>query len=228
MQPELPHYSLVAVDDFKPYNRRKLTHAKYLASRGINPEQAALYLSEIKFTLREEAKSLLYDFGMINEQEGYEVRSKLFPTRGYKKTTVGGKGISVILAKNSSHKIRNWYTATWKAFYSIMDFLTFETTGDSEIVTYNFIVIHGDVMIHKVAEYLNTLPVGSIHHYCHLDTNGNGQRAMLDLMRETPGWKHGDMSWQYNEFKDAHAQFESGLKTGSRERAPIVSKHPKI
>lgn len=213
MEPELPHYTLVSVDDFEPYNRRELTaHAKHLASRGINPERAAPYLTDIKFTLREDPKSLLYGFGMINEQEGYEVRSKLFPTSGYKKTTVGGKGVSVIRARNSDRKTEDWHTKPWLAFYSMMDFLTFITTDHSEIGTYNFIVMHGDAMIHKAAEYLNTLLAGTIHHYCHLDSNGNGQRAMLDLMGEMPDWKHGDMSYQYDEFKDMNEKHMYELK----------------
>lgn len=206
MEPELPYYTLISFDEFEPFSRHELTaHAKQLASRGIDPVKVAPYLYQVKFHHQDDPKKTVYHgFGMRNESDGFEVRANLFGT-GYKKTTVGAKDVTIVQARNSDHKTEDWHTRPWKAFYSIMDFLTFITIDRAPAGTYNFIVIHGDAMIGKAAEYLHDMPPGHMEHYMHMDASGNGQRAALDLMGELPSWGGGDMAYQYEGFKDLNA-----------------------
>ncbi|MCF2491615.1 hypothetical protein [Dyadobacter sp. CY347] len=202
LEPEVPHYTLISFDDFKLYKRREPTaHAKYLAGRGINLERAALYLQEITFYHKEVPKVKYSAFALPNESGGYEGRGNLFGT-GYNTTTVGTKDVTIIRARDTIHGAYDWHTKSWRAFYSMMDFLTFISTDDQKPGAYNFLVIHGDAMIHKAAEYMNDLPAGNMVHFPHIDPNGNGQRAMFDLMAETSSWRHFEISHEYEGFKD--------------------------
>lgn len=214
MEPEAPYYTLISFDEFEPFNRHELTaHAKYLVGRGVDVVKATPYLYQVKFYHRDDPKKTpYYAFAMRNESEGFEGRGNLFGT-GYKKTTVGAKDVTVVPARNSDHKTEDWYTKPWRAFYSMMDFLTFITTDKQPAGTYNFIVMHGDAMVGKALEYLHDMPPANMVHFPHIDPNGNGQRAMYDLMGELRGWGGGDMAHLYEGFKDLNERhmYDLGL-----------------
>ena len=214
MEPELPGYKLISLSDFEPYKCRELTpFAKYLVSRGLNLERSAMYIQELSFHHKDDLKKKLHHgFGMPNASEGIEARSTLSGI-GFKPVTVGQKDVSIIQARDTTHGTDDWHTKTWRAFYSMMDFLTYISTQDEKPGTCNFLVIHGDGLNHKAAEYLNELPAGYMVHYPHIDPNGNGQRAMFELMGESRDWRHVEISHEYEGFKDLNEKhmYDLGL-----------------
>lgn len=202
--PVEPYYSLISSDEFEVFDRfRQLTpHAKYMSGRGLDLEAIAPYLENVKFNVKTDAKKGVYNgVGMANISGGYETRANLFGT-GYKKTTVGEKDISVFQAKDSSYNAQDWHRKPWFAFYSMMDFLTFITLDKPPMGAYNFTVIHGDGLASKAIEYLSKIEPCTLIHYPHNDHNGNGQRAMFDIMAALPTWKHGDRMYSYEPYKD--------------------------
>lgn len=203
-EPIEPYYSLIEADDFEPFDRfRQLTpHGKYMASRGLDLEGIAPYINNVKFNVKNDVKKgVINGVGMVNASGGYETRAKLFGTE-YKKTTVGEKDITIFQAKDSAYNAQDWHRKPWFAFYSMMDFLTFITLDKPPMGAYNFTVIHGDGLASKAIEYLSKIEPCTLIHYPHNDHNGNGQRAMFDIMAGLPTWKHGDRMYSYEPYKD--------------------------
>jgi hypothetical protein len=195
-------------DDVQPEPKLKLISAKdikhpalekYLEDRGIRVDVAKHYLQEVRVKNKETGSSL-FALGLLNEDNGYELRNSFF------KGCVGKKSISVIRGKNPSGEGLHM-------FEGVMDFLSIVTDLPDGKLDHDAIVLNSLSCLGKASAYIHRFGYSSL--WTWMDNDEAGQKAKANIqafVENEAGLSHYPMNDSYKDFKDVNEWHVHNLK----------------
>lgn len=173
------YYELIRHDDFRVYLGRGMSKgAQYLVTRCIDPDAVAPYIKDVKFNAKFNAKIKYQGIGIANNAGGFEVRYD--DGRGYKKTTVGPKGVSFFPST-----VKGSENGTLHIFEGAPDFYTYLTWNRRKAnsinpAAQNYLIMNGTGMAAQAIEFLQDNPFNHVVIWSQYGTGG--QKMEDELM----------------------------------------------
>ncbi|MFM7859214.1 MAG: toprim domain-containing protein, partial [Flammeovirgaceae bacterium] len=172
---------------------------RYLQDRGINVAIAKQYLQEVRVKNKETGSSL-FALGLLNEENGYEVRNSFF------KGCVGKKAISVIRGKHPGSQGLHM-------FEGIRDFLSIVTDLPDGKLDHDAIVLNSLSNLGQVSAYIHRFGFTSLWTWMDNDKAGQKAKSNIDAFVENEaGLAHYPMNKTYHGFKDVNEWHVHNLK----------------
>lgn len=174
---------------------------RYLEERGIGVEVAKQYLQEVRVKNKETGSSL-FALGLLNEENGYELRNSFF------KGCVGKKSISVIRGKSPNFEAIHM-------FEGVMDFLSIVTDLPGGKLDHDAIVLNSLSNLSQASAYIHRF--GYTRLWTWMDNDEAGQKAKANIqafVENEAGLSHYPMNDSYKGFKDVNAWHVHNRKLG--------------
>ncbi|MEQ1745684.1 MAG: toprim domain-containing protein, partial [Saprospiraceae bacterium] len=163
-----PKESVFLLDSTLPFGTSAQSLVTYItAERKINPEIAAQYLKEVRFTNRETGKSY-FAAGFENLSGGYEIRNPFF------KSSLGAKDMSLVKGQGDGMEV--WI------FEGFLDFLSKLTLLGSITAPADCLILNSVSYAEKAIEFIRSKGYTTIKGY--LDNDKAGDDATLKLKAE--------------------------------------------
>ncbi len=136
---EIPKEDVFLLENKLPFGRIPSLTAYITTKRGINPEIAVRYLSEVHFTNRETGKRY-FAVGFENLSGGYEIRNAFF------KSSLGAKDMSFINGSGAGDAI-------W-VFEGFMDFLSKLTLDAARTLDADALILNSVSYTEKAIQFI--------------------------------------------------------------------------
>lgn len=172
---------------------------KYLESRGIRVDVAKHYLQQVRVKNKETGKTF-FALGLMNEENGYELRNNFF------KGCAGKKAISVVrgLAPNQEGI---------HIFEGFMDFLSVVTELPDGKLDHDAIVLNSLSCLGQASAYIHRFGYANLWTWMDNDAAGEKAKANIEaFVANEPGLVHRPMNDTYKGFKDVNDWHVHNLK----------------
>lgn len=171
---------------------------QYLEKRGIPFAVASKVLKEIRFTNDKSGKTI-FALGLVNEEEGYELRNSFF------KGCIGQKSISFVRGSQPKPSGIN-------IFEGMMDYLSIITQRNGQPLTNDTIILNSINCIKQVAPYVKDY--GYQFGYTWMDNDLAGKKAIPKLLEifKAENIAHCPMNRLYEPYKDVNASHMAKLE----------------
>lgn len=165
---------------------------RYLENRGINPESARIILREVR-ALNAETGKTFFALGMLNEEEGWEIRNPMI------KSCVGRKAISFLRGANP--KLNDIHV-----FEGSMDYLSLVSQNFNRLIDDDVIILNSTACLQQIVPYIKGYGYNIIYSWLDNDLAGNHATAAIKEFASTErGLTHKPMNEMYVPFKDVNA-----------------------
>jgi hypothetical protein len=195
-------------DDVQPEPKLKLIKSqpikhpaleKYLEDRGIRVDVAKHYLSEVRVKNKETGSSI-FALGLLNEENGYELRNSFY------KACVGKKALSVIRGQNPNQ-------SGIHIFEGMMDFLSIVTDLPGGKLDHDAIVLNSLSYLGQASAYIHRFGYANVWTWMDNDEAGQKAKANIDaFVQNERGLIHRPMNSTYEGFKDVNDWHVHNLK----------------
>lgn len=171
---------------------------QYLQKRGIPFTVADKVLKEIRFTNEKSGKTI-FALGLLNEEEGYELRNSFF------KGCIGQKGISFIRGTQPKPSGIN-------IFEGMFDYLSVITQRNGKLLTNDTIILNSLNCIKQIAPYIKDY--GYQFGYTWLDNDQAGKISVPKIIElfKAENIAHCPMNRLYQPYKDVNAAHMAKLE----------------
>lgn len=183
---QAPTFKLKAV---KPIQNIALKH--YIQKRGIPYSVAVKLLKQVSFTNDKSGKTY-FALGLLNEEEGYELRNSFF------KGCIGKKSISFIRGTQPKPSGIN-------IFEGMFDYLSVITQRNGKLLKNDTIILNSLSCIKQIAPYIKEY--GYQVGYTWLDNDQAGKNSVSKLIElfKSENIAHCPMNSLYRPYKDVNA-----------------------
>ncbi|MFT3932160.1 MAG: toprim domain-containing protein [Chitinophagaceae bacterium] len=180
----------LTVKSVKQIKHRALIH--YLEKRGIPLSVANGILKEVRICNSNTNKNI-FALGLLNEDDGYEIRNPLI------KICVGKKSLSFI--RGSNHKPDNIHI-----FEGFMDYLSIITQRNGKKLKDDSIILNSVSCIQKSFAYIKGYGYKTAYTWMDNDEAGKNATAILnEFFKSEESIEHSPMNKLYVPYKDVNA-----------------------
>lgn len=181
---EAKRQSSLQLVEVKPLTSARIL--QYLEGRAIPRVIAQRYLKLVRYRNTERPNDpIRYGFGMLNQSQGYEVRSALDTPRGKFKSAVGGRDISYWKGSDAT-------TTSVSCFEGMLDYLSLLVFFRTERLKGDAVVMNALSSYSRCEAFLRAQKYDSIALW--LDNNAAGQKATIkfreDFGEAVQNWSH--------------------------------------
>lgn len=173
----------------------------YLASRGVSLNVGLKYLKQVEVLNRSTGKSIT-SLGLMNEENGYELRNPVF------KGSVGVKSISFIRGNTPKPKGIN-------IFEGMFDYLSVITVLDGKHLENDVIILNSTSMLKQAISYVQNYGYEILYSWMDNDEAGKEATKTLDeVCQSEEQLFHKPMHERYSKFNDVNAWHMKKLNLG--------------